>query len=206
MVRVKVCGVRSLNDALACVEAGVDTIGLNFWEGTPRRCDIDVARTIGRVVAGRAELVAVFVDATFDEIRRVQNETGIEWVQLHGSEPPELLEDLLPSAYKALRVAGVEAIGEARRYAGDRILLDASVPGQPGGTGRTFDWSVAARVATERATILAGGLVPENVGAAIAAVSPWQVDVASGVESAPGMKDAARVRAFVAAVRDASGG
>jgi phosphoribosylanthranilate isomerase len=202
VIGIKVCGIRSPEDALACVEAGVDTLGLNFWSGTPRCVDVSAANRIVQAVSGKATLVAVFVDASADEIARVRDETGIAWAQLHGDESPALLESLLPNAYKAVRVGGASVRDRVRGYPGRRILLDAAVPGSmPGGTGHTFDWSFAAEVAEERELVLAGGLTPENVADAVREVRPFQVDVASGVEQSPGVKDIAKVRAFVAAAR-----
>lgn len=127
----------------------------------------------------------------------------MSWAQLHGAEPPALVEALLPHAYKALSVRGPEVEALSARYPGEHVLLDAFAPGLEGGTGRTFDWSIAAAVARQRRLTLAGGLTPDNVARAIEVVRPWRVDVASGVERAPGRKDAALVRAFVAAVREA---
>lgn len=203
MTHVKICGVTNVPDAIASVEAGADLIGLNFWPGSPRRCEIDAARAIVDAVGARARLVGVFVDVDAAEIRRVLADTGIEWAQLHGHEPPEALSPLLPRAYKALRVGseGVDAI--AGQYGGRHILLDAKVPGMVGGTGATFEWELARGIANERELLLAGGLTPDNVVDAVRAVRPWAVDVASGVESAPGVKDHARVRAFVDAARSA---
>jgi phosphoribosylanthranilate isomerase len=122
---------------------------------------------------------------------------------LHGDEPPELVGALLPRAYKAIGVKDGSVVELARRYPGERLLLDASVPGMPGGTGRTFDWSIAAEVAKERKLTLAGGLTPENVAEAVRTVRPFRVDVASGVESTPGRKDPAKIAAFVEAAKGA---
>jgi phosphoribosylanthranilate isomerase len=203
MVRVKVCGVTTLEDAKACVEAGVDAIGLNFWSGSVRRCELTTAREIVRELAGRALFVGVFVDADESEIVRTLESTGIACVQLHGAEPPELVARFLPHAYKAVRVRGSAAVEEVRRYPGEYVLLDAYVKGLPGGTGETFDWAIAREVASERKLTLAGGLTPENVADAVREVQPFCVDTASGVESAPGIKDHVRVRAFVERARGA---
>lgn len=204
--RIKVCGVTRLADAVDCVEAGVDTIGLNFWHGTKRRVAVETARSIVEALRDRAELVAVFVDATEAEIRATLEATGIEWAQLHGSEPRALLERFLPKAYKAIGVprdaTPEDVAARAASFPGEHLLLDASVPGaMPGGTGHTFDWSLAERIARTRKLTLAGGLTPENVADAVRAVRPYRVDVASGVESAPGVKDPLKVRALVSAVR-----
>ncbi|MBK7775771.1 MAG: phosphoribosylanthranilate isomerase [Sandaracinaceae bacterium] len=202
--RVKVCGVRTPEDALACVAAGVDTLGLNFWPGTPRCVDVPRARAILAELPAGLEVVAVFVDQGLDFVRRVRNETGIAWVQLHGEEPPEDVAALLPYAYKALGVLDVSPLDEVRRFPGEHILLDARVPGaMPGGTGARFDWALATQTALERKLTLAGGLTPDNVAECVRLVRPYRVDVASGVESAPGVKDAEKVQAFVQAVRHA---
>jgi phosphoribosylanthranilate isomerase len=154
-------------------------------------------------VAGRALVVGVFVDASYDEIVETKRMTGIGCVQLHGDEPPEVVAKLLPHAYKAVRVRDAASIDQARRYPGEHVLLDAYVPGESGGTGQTFSWALAAELARERKVTLAGGLRPENVALAVAEVHPYCVDVASGVERAPGEKDLARVRAFVRAAKSA---
>ena len=148
-------------------------------------------------------IVGVFVDASFETITETIQQVGLGCVQLHGDEPPELLARFLPHAYKAIRVRDQRSIEDAQRYGGEHVLLDAFVPGEPGGTGRTFAWELAAGLARKRRVTLAGGLVPGNVAAAIAAVRPYAVDVASGVERAPGIKDEALVRAFITAAKQA---
>lgn len=197
MVRVKVCGVTSLEDARMCVEAGVDAIGLNFWPESVRRCPEARAREIVDALRGSALFVGVFVDVSGDEIARVIERVGLDCVQLHGDEPPELVARFVPHAYKALRVRGPGVRELAQRYPGAYVLLDAYVAGKPGGTGAAFDWSLARELARERKLALAGGLTPENVEDAVRAVRPFCVDTASGVESAPGVKAPALVRAFV---------
>lgn len=201
MVEVKICGLTTVDDALRCIEMGVDAIGLNFWPGSPRCVDAARAREIVEAAGDRAAMVGVFVDLTLDRIREILRETGISWAQLHGDEPPELVAELLPNAYKAIGVKDGSAIELARSYPGEHLLLDASVPGMPGGTGRTFDWDIASVVAEERKLTLAGGLTPDNVAEAVRVVQPFRVDVASGVESAPGLKDLVLVRRFIEAAR-----
>jgi phosphoribosylanthranilate isomerase len=206
MTRIKVCGITRIEDALDCIDAGVDTLGLNFWSGTKRHVDIARATSIVEAVAGQVEIVAVFVDAEREEITRTLGETGITWAQLHGDESPELVRAFLPNAYKAIGVRATDASVQARAalYPGEHLLLDAFVPGaMPGGTGHTFDWALARDIARVRMLTLAGGLTPVNVAEAIRTVQPYRVDVASGVESAPGVKDPTKVRAFVAAARSA---
>lgn len=202
MTRVKICGVTSVEDALMCVEAGADAIGVNFAPRSPRRVGLELARTIVAALPAGVVKVGVFVDASERELRDAIAHVGLGCVQLHGDELPELVSAFLPHAYKALRVQGREALALAASYPGEHILLDAYVPGIAGGTGATFDWTVAAELAKVRQVTLAGGLKPENVAAAIRAVRPFCVDVASGVESSPGKKDPSKVRAFIDAAHD----
>jgi phosphoribosylanthranilate isomerase len=197
MIAVKICGITTTEDAELCVAAGADAIGLNFYPASPRSIDAERARAIVAAVGGRALTVGVFVDSTEAEIEALRSQTGIDCVQLHGDESPELLTHFLPHAFKALRVRGPKTLELARRFGGRHLLLDAYVPGESGGTGKTFEWSLATELARERHITLAGGLEPGNVAAAIAQVRPFCVDVASGVERAPGCKDAERVHAFI---------
>ena len=202
-VHVKICGVTSVEDALAAVAAGADAIGVNFAAGSPRRVSVPLARSIVEALPERVVSVGVFVDFGEEQLRDVQSQTGLRCVQLHGDESPELLSVFLPHAYKAIRVRGRESLALAARYPGQHILLDAFVPGAHGGTGATFDWALAAEVARVRSVTLAGGLSPANVAEAVRVVRPYCVDVASGVESAPGRKDAGLMRAFVEAAKGA---
>jgi phosphoribosylanthranilate isomerase len=201
MTAVKICGVTTLEDAELCVAAGADAIGLNFHPRSPRYIDAARARTIVDALHGRALTVGVFVDADYEQIASWKRESGVECVQLHGDESPELLQRFLPHAYKAIRVRDESSIAAARRFGGEHVLLDAFVAGREGGTGKTFAWELAVALATERRVTLAGGLDPGNVADAVARVQPFCVDVASGVESAPGRKDPAKVRAFIAAAK-----
>jgi phosphoribosylanthranilate isomerase len=203
MVEVKICGLTTVGDALDCIEAGADAIGLNFWQGSPRCVDVTRARAIVEAAGHRAAMVGVFVDFTLEQVGEILRETGIVWAQLHGHEPPELVAALLPTAYKAIGVQDGSAIDLARTYPGEQLLLDASVPGVHGGTGQTFDWDIAAKIARERKLTLAGGLTPDNVATAVRTVRPFRVDVASGVESAPGQKDPKLVRDFIERARAA---
>ena len=206
MVEVKICGVTSVEQAVACVDLGASAIGLNFWPGTPRCVEVETARAVVDELGARATVVGVFVDASVEHIAEIREQTGIGWVQLHGSEPPEVVGTLLPEAYKVIGVRGHDAIALAEAYPGEHLLLDAAVTGaMPGGTGHTFDWTIAAEIAKHRKLTLAGGLTPDNVAAAVAQVKPYRVDVSSGVESDPhdhpGHKDLELVRAFVQAAR-----
>jgi phosphoribosylanthranilate isomerase len=201
MTHVKICGLTSVEDALMCVEAGADAIGLNFAPSSSRCVSQALAREIVAALPAHVQSVGVFVDADHAALSAVRSAVGLTCLQLHGDEPPELLAQFLPHAYKALRVRDVGVIAEAARYGGEFVLLDAYVHGVHGGSGARFDWSLATELARTRKLMLAGGLVPSNVAEAVATVQPFCVDVASGVESAPGKKDPALVRAFVQAAK-----
>lgn len=203
MTQIKICGLTRVSDALACAELGVDALGINFWPRSPRCCTGSAAGSIVEAVRGRLRLVAVVVDADEAMLRWVRAELAIPWLQLHGKESPETLEALLPNAIKAVHVGSADDLAEARSFGGSELLVDARVEGAPGGTGVVCDWDAAATLAAERRIWLAGGLRPENVAEAIRHVRPHGVDLASGVESAPGVKDLELVRRLVEAVRAA---
>jgi phosphoribosylanthranilate isomerase len=203
ITHVKICGVTTVADALLCVEAGASAIGLNFVPSSPRRVSPHVARTIARAVHGRTLIVGVVADMGVKAMRALLREAELECLQLHGDETTAVLEAVLPHAYKAVRVRSADDVARARRYGSAYLLADAYAPGALGGTGATFDWSLVTELAAERRLTLAGGPTPENVAEAIRAVRPYAVDVASGVESAPGKKDERRVRAFIEAARGA---
>lgn len=202
-LRIKICGVTTAAQADACASLGADLIGLNFVPGSPRCIDIARARAIGDAVRGRVEIVGVVAGQQAPELGRLRVEARLDRLQLHGDEPPELLLELAPFAFKALRVASPEDVALADRYPG-LLLIDAKVEGRLGGTGVTVDTALIAPLARVREVILAGGLTPENVAARIEAVGPAGVDVAGGVERAPGDKDLERVRAFIAEARRSS--
>jgi phosphoribosylanthranilate isomerase len=201
MTHVKVCGVTSLQDVELCVAAGVDAIGLNFAPGSARCLTLEAAGPIARAIPAHVLRVGVFVDADLAQLLHYKEVLQLGCLQLHGDETPELLAQLLPHAYKALRVRGADVLAEAARYAGEHLLLDAYVPGAHGGTGARFDWNLAKDLGCVRKVTLAGGLTPDNVAEAIAVAQPYCVDVASGVEHSPGRKDPARVRDFVRAAK-----
>ena len=205
MVKVKVCGITNLDDALAALAAGADALGFNFYRRSPRYIAPEAARRIISELPPDAALcVGVFVNEdSAATVARMAAESGVGAVQLHGDETPEYCAEL--SAHrviKALRVGKDFAPERATEYRAESILLDAFSASARGGTGETFDWELARRTREVVGQLyLAGGLTVENVADAIAAVRPYAVDVCSGVELAPGRKDAARMRAFVAAVR-----
>ena len=200
-VRVKVCGVTSVAQAVACADAGVDSVGVNLVESSPRRVDEAVAAEIARAVGGRVLVVAVVAGRSVAEMRAIKERTGVGCLQLHGGESADDVRAMLPHAYKAVRVAGPDDVAVADAMPGEYVMVDAKVPGLLGGSGHVFDWSLVSELAKRRKLVLAGGLTPDNVARAVAIVKPWCVDVASGVERAPGDKDVAKVRAFVVAAR-----
>jgi phosphoribosylanthranilate isomerase len=200
VTRVKICGVTSVEDAVASVAAGADSVGVNFVS-TVRRVDAAMARAIVRAVGDETLVVGVVAGMTVAEMRDLKEATGIACLQLHGDETPDDVAALLPHAYKAVRIQTAADVARARAMPGEYVLVDAKVEGLLGGTGHAFDWSLVVELARERKLVLAGGLTPENVARAVATVRPWCVDVASGVESAPARKDPARMAAFVEAVR-----
>ena len=197
-VRVKICGIQHVEDALAAIDAGADLLGLNFVPGSPRLVDIRTAAAICDAVGGsRVERVAVFRDAAWDEIERVLRATEFERIQFHGEETPA--EIPMPHlAIKAFRAGPKFSVEDMRAYDTRAYLLDACVPDQRGGTGVMCDWAVAKEaVALGKPIILAGGLAVENVAEAVRQVRPFAVDVSGGVEAAPGKKDHERVRKFI---------
>jgi phosphoribosylanthranilate isomerase len=206
---VKVCGITSPEDGVASAEAGADAIGMVFWPRSPRAVSVEQARAIGQALPPFVVRVGVFVDAGRDEMARVADAAGLDMLQLHGDEPPERCAGLPRRALKAVRVGDGFAPERALRYEGRvaGLLLDTREADAPGGTGRVFDWTLARDVRRRsRFLLLAGGLGPENVRAAIEAVRPDGVDASSHLEASPGRKDHARVKAFVAAVRAAEAG
>lgn len=166
---------------------------------------METAARIVQALHGQLEVVGVFVDSPFEEIRKVVEQAGLDTVQLHGSESPEFFDRVnreTPS-YKALRIGGAEDAVLARDFAGERILTDAKVAGAMGGTGVTFDWAFIRELNSQRKLILAGGLRPDNVEDAIRAVRPYGIDTASGVEDSPGKKSPQKVADFIEAARRA---
>jgi phosphoribosylanthranilate isomerase len=199
--RIKICGITRLEDALACVEAGVDALGFNFWPGSKRHVTLAQAAEIARAVPPGVLRVGVFVRAPPAEVRATVSRLGLGAVQLHGEEDPADYAGAGVALWQVLRIDSV--LPEAASPHATEVLLDAKVEGF-GGAGRAFDWSLARDAGRYGVPFwLAGGLTPANVGEAVRRAQPPGVDVASGVESQPGVKDPALVRAFVAAVRAA---
>jgi len=203
-LHVKICGVTRIVDVELALDAGADLIGLNFVHGSPRRLDVARARALADAARGRATIVGVVADESQEAIEALVAAVGLDRVQLHGDEPPELVTALAPRAFKAIRVGSAEDASEAARFPGEIVLVDARVTGKLGGTGVRVDPAFVAPIARARCVLLAGGLGPESVAEAVRLVRPWGVDVASGVESAAGIEDERAVRAFVAEARRAA--
>jgi phosphoribosylanthranilate isomerase len=208
---VKVCGITRPEDAELAAELGASAIGFIFWPGSPRYIPPAEARAIVQRKSAGVKAVGVFVDEPIEQLRHIAEFVGLDLVQLHGSESAAAVHDCrdqlrlhrpAPCVIKAVGLSnGAEP--DLSEIGDDvLILLDAHDPERHGGTGRTVDWSAARRVAAARRTLLSGGLTPDNVGLAISSVRPFGVDVSSGVESAPGVKDAARLKSFFEALND----
>ncbi|MBF0132681.1 MAG: phosphoribosylanthranilate isomerase [Magnetococcales bacterium] len=204
-VRVKICGITRREDALAAIDAGADAIGLVFYERSPRA--VTVARAV-ELVAALPPFVTVtglFVNASKMDIETTASRVGLDLLQFHGDETPEFCAQFSNRIIKALRVAGHGDMQAASDYRVAGILYDAKVSGVQGGSGRSFDWSLLAHHPGNAPLILAGGLHPGNVAHAITQVRPYAVDVSSGVESSPGVKDHALMKRFVREVHGAMG-
>lgn len=206
-VRVKICGITRREDALAAAEAGADAVGFVFYPGSPRCIRMDRAAEISRGLPPFVSRVGVFVNPTEQEVRETVTTAGLSAIQFHGEESPEFCARFAPvPVIKAFRIRGEESLEELQGY--ERVqawLLDAWVKGARGGTGERFNWALASRARAHGLPILlAGGLTPENAAQAARDVQPFALDVSSGVEKAPGLKDAAKIRAFVAAVSSAT--
>lgn len=201
---VKMCGITRVEDARCCVEAGADALGFLFAE-SPRRLEAASAAAIIRTLPPHVMRFAVFVDETPAEITRVLAVTGADRVQFHGFEEPMVHELTGARMVRAFRARDESVLEEIEEAAPEMFFLDTWSPTRAGGTGQTFDWTLARRASALGRMVLAGGLTPENVGEAIREAHPFGVDVSSGIESSPGVKDPARIRAFADAVRAADG-
>jgi phosphoribosylanthranilate isomerase len=201
MIRVKICGNVTLKDTMAAVEAGADAVGFVFHAKSPRGVSPKAVAAIVSHLPPLVTSVGVFVNEKADVVRQIVSDCGLAYAQLHGDESPQYCAELRVPVLKGIRVRGCEDVSALASYRVKAILLDAYVEGLAGGTGATFDWSLAVEAKAWGPIILAGGLTPDNVAEAISHVQPYGVDVSSGVEAAPGMKDHAKVRAFVENVK-----
>lgn len=200
-VRIKICGITNLEDALIATEFGADAVGFIFYEKSPRYINPRTAALIIRELPPFVATVGVFVNEPPDKLVDTAKQSGVGCVQLHGDETPEYCASLGLRTIKALRVKDAFVLNKLRSFTVSGILLDTYKEGVPGGTGETFDWEIAAEAAKAGRIILSGGLTPENVREAIEKVRPYAVDVSSGVESKPGKKDHEKLRKFFEQVR-----
>ena len=206
--RIKHCGITNLDDAQRAAEAGAWALGMIFWPGSPRRCALEDAQLIGGLLRRTVHLTGVFVNARMDEIDLAVQAAGLEFVQLHGDEGPSFCAEVArrtgAKVIKAVRVQSRATLQAAAAFHTDFLLLDAHVEGVPGGTGQTVDWELVRNARLAAPIILSGGLTPDNVAQAIEVTQPFAVDVASGTEAAPGVKDHDKLLAFYEAVRGSS--
>jgi len=219
MTIIKICGIKTLKDALAAIEAGADYLGFNFYPKSVRFIKKETCAEIASILKQkhpRIKLVGVFVNSSVEEVKAILETCHLDLAQLHGDETPEMLNSFNGKAFKAIRLSASTSIDPFFKFIeksvsiresaiesvySPALLVDAAVKGVYGGSGVTADWSAAAELAKKYPLLLAGGLTPENVADAVRQVSPWGVDTASGVESTPGEKDAAKMSAFVKAVK-----
>ncbi len=203
--KVKICGITNLGDAAAAVEAGADALGFNFYRKSPRFIDPSSAKHIIATLPPLVTPVGIFVNEDVATVRSIMDRCGLGLAQLHGDESAAYCQELARPVMKAFRLkdrGSFLGLAEFSGRAGVRgLVIDAFSDKEYGGTGQVADWSLAAEAAKVAIVLLAGGLTPENVGQAIQAVHPYGVDVSSGVESSPGKKDHAKIRAFFDAVR-----
>lgn len=201
-VRVKICGITRNEDLNAACNAGADALGFVFYAKSPRNLSIEQAASLVKALPPFVQSVGLFVDAEPDFVRAVLEAVPLDLLQFHGGETPEYCRQFGRPYLKAVRVrSGVDLVKYATDFADARaLLLDAYVAGVPGGTGERFDWSLIP-ASLPKPIVLSGGLTPDNVSEAVQTVQPWAVDVSSGVESAPGIKDAAKVAAFIERAR-----
>ena len=198
--RVKICGVARLEDAVLAAELGAWAVGMVFYSGSPRQCTLAEAERIGAALRRRVELAGVFVNASLGEIADISERVPLALVQLHGDEGPAFCAEVArrtgARTIKAASVRGAGTLQDLERFRSDFHLLDGYAAGLRGGSGERFDWSLLANRGSSVPLILSGGLDADHVGEAIAATRPYAVDVASGVEQSPGVKDPERMRAF----------
>lgn len=205
-VRIKVCGMTRVEDALAASRLGVDAVGLVFHPKSPRYLNVERASTLVAALPAFVTVTALFLDPSQEQVRQVLDNVRVELLQFHGGEPAEFCRSFNRPYIKAVPMGSQADVAEyTRRHAGAAaLLLDSHAAGQSGGTGVSFDWASLPRLEGPP-VILAGGLNPSNVASAIRIVRPYGVDVSSGVESKPGIKDEAKMAAFVREVNDAAG-
>jgi phosphoribosylanthranilate isomerase len=201
MVKVKICGITSLEDAMNAVESGADALGFVFYEKSSRAINPLSAADIISKLPPFIQTVGLFVNEEVEKINWTADYCGLDLVQLHGDETPEDCLEVNRRVIKAFRVQNIVSIEPLKKYQVSGYLLDAWSPDAYGGTGKTFNWEMAAAAGQYGRIVLAGGLTSDNVAEAILAVRPYAVDVSSGVESVPGKKDREKVREFIRRVK-----
>lgn len=203
-VKVKVCGMTQWEDAKYAVEQGADAVGFIFYKKSPRSVTMKEAREIILKLPPFVDTVGVFVNESPDRVNKIADYCGLDLVQLHGEESPAFCRKIHRRVIKAFRVADLQSIKQMEKYSVSGFLLDTFCDDLHGGTGRTFDWNLALPAKKMGPVILAGGLTPRNVAQAVRQVRPYGVDVCSGVEKTPGIKDPEKVRAFLKNIRSGS--
>lgn len=204
MLRVKICGITSPRDAAEAARAGADAIGLQFFSGSIRYLTVDQAIEIRKSIPPFISIVGIFVDAERTEILKMTEAVGLNYIQFSGNESPDSCKDFPAQTIKTIRVGSKDDLVDVDQYPVDVLHLDSQVGSQYGGTGHIFDWSLATDFVTSKPLIVAGGLRPENVAEAVRSLRPDAVDVCSGVESAPAVKDYEKMRQLILNARNAN--
>lgn len=201
MIKIKVCGITRIIDALQAVKYGADFLGFIFAD-SPRRLSVEQAARIIAEIPDSVGKVGVFLNHPYDFVKEIIKETGINYLQFHGNESPEYCQEFRLPVIKAFRVRDEKSLVGLGRYRGGVYLLDSFHPNRAGGTGKTFDWQLAAKAAEYGKIIIAGGLNEENVQKAIHLTQPFAVDVSSGIEKSPGIKDGLKMKRFIEKAKD----
>ncbi len=201
MIRIKICGITNLTDALKAVELGADALGFNFYPKSPRFISEEVAKEIIRKLPPFLVQVGIFVNKSLERIQKVVDSTGIQAIQLQGDESPDFCSQFSQPVIKAIRIKDQDSLKVIKDYQVSAFLLDSYSPGYYGGSGKAFDWSLAVEAQKYGKIILAGGLNPNNIAEAIREVRPYGVDVCSGVEKEPGKKEHKKLKEFIQTVR-----
>lgn len=203
MTKVKICGITNYNDAKACIDCGADAIGFIFYEKSRRYIEPEQAFEIIRKLPPFITKVGVFVNSLKIRIANITNQTRISAIQLHGDETPDFCLDFMEPVIKALRIKDLDDLENIASFPVQAILLDTFTDAEYGGTGKSFDWNILKDLNSDKNIILSGGLNPDNIEDAIIQVNPYAVDVSSGVEKSPGIKDHSKIKKFIEAVRNA---
>ena len=203
-IKVKICGMTQLKDAEFAVEQGADAVGFIFYKKSPRAVTMKTVKEIIAKLPPLVDTVGVFVNESADRVNKIADYCGLDLVQLHGEESPAFCRKIRRRVIKAFRVKDLQSIKQLEKYPVSGFLLDTFSDNLHGGTGKTFDWNLALPAKKIGPVILAGGLTPRNIRQAVSQVRPYGVDVCSGVEKSPGVKDLEKVRAFLKNIRSGS--